>query len=105
MYTTLERLFRRGSRLRVGVVVSLAQRDAARRLQRVALQFLGLSLEYLGWVPFDRHVVAAVRDQQASAAGHRRRPAGAGMARRLRLPGDRRPAALDGGGRAGGLFY
>ena len=49
--------------------------DAARRLQRVAQRFLGLSLENLGYVPMDQHVVAAVRQREPFATRYPRCPA------------------------------
>ncbi len=68
-YASMKLLFQRGFCARAGVVVNMATCladavDATRRLQRVAEQFLGLSLENLGFIPFDKHVVAAVRRQE-----------------------------------------
>ncbi|MFQ5807129.1 MAG: P-loop NTPase [Phycisphaerae bacterium] len=68
-YATLKLLYQRGFCARAAVVVNMTQQqaeaiDTVRRLQRVAVQFLGLSLEYLGYVPFDRHVIAAVRQRE-----------------------------------------
>ncbi len=65
-YAVLKVLSNRGFASRAGVVVNMARdrREAANvatRLQRVARQFLGLSVEYLGHVPMDRHVPLAVR--------------------------------------------
>lgn len=65
-YATLKILWNRGLSGRVGLVVNLARnrRQAervARRFCRVAAQFLGLPVEYLGCVPLDRHVAWAVQ--------------------------------------------
>ncbi|MBU0616423.1 MAG: P-loop NTPase, partial [Planctomycetes bacterium] len=95
-YATVKLLFQRGFCAQAGVVVNMAQREAdaveaSRRLQRVAQQFLGLSLENLGWVPFDKHVVTAVREQRPFVTGYPRCAASAGVARvarRLRLVGN-----------------
>jgi flagellar biosynthesis protein FlhG len=65
-YATLKYLQAGGFRGRVGIVVSMTRTVAeaelvARRLARVTAQFLGLSCEYLGHVPLDRHIPLAVR--------------------------------------------
>ncbi len=65
-YATLKLLCQRGYAGRAAVIVNMARsrREAeavARRLERVADQFLGLSVENLGFVPLDRHVPRAVR--------------------------------------------
>jgi flagellar biosynthesis protein FlhG len=112
-YATLKLLFQRGFCAQAGVVVNMARReadalDAARRLQRVAHQFLGLSLENLGWVPFDMHVVKAVREQRPFALGYPRCPASAGVARvarRLRLVGQQWHASTGVWGRVASLFF
>ena len=67
-YATLKLLYQRGFCARAGVIVNMAARqpdavDAVRRLQRVAEQFLGLALENLGEVPYDKHVATAVKQQ------------------------------------------
>ncbi len=112
-YATLKLLFQRGFCAQAGVVVNMARQeadalDAARRLQRVAQQFLGLALENLGWVPFDQHVAAAVREQQAFAARYPRCAASAGIARvarRLRLVGGERRGSAGVWGRVASLFF
>lgn len=67
-YGLLKILHNRGFRGPVGLVVNMAfsrkdGADAARRLQHVSEQFLGRSLDLLGSVPHDRHVVSAVRER------------------------------------------
>jgi len=67
-YATLKMLHRGGFCGRAGVIVNMVRsRDEARsawsRLQRAAERFLGLSLQDLGAVPLDRHVVKAVRER------------------------------------------
>jgi flagellar biosynthesis protein FlhG len=67
-YATLKMLHNRGFSGRAGLIVNMARSRAeaegvARRLQRAADRFLGLSLEDLGYVVFDRHVLAAVRER------------------------------------------
>ena len=61
-------LWQHGFAGRARLVVSLARsrreaENAARRLVRVARAFLGLSVEYLGFVPHDRHVALAAGAQ------------------------------------------
>ncbi len=65
-YAVLKLLCNQGLVGRVGVVVNMARSageavTVAGRLSRVAANFLGLSVEYLGFVPLDRHVALAVR--------------------------------------------
>ena len=67
-YATLKYLWQHGFAGRARLVVSLARsrreaENAARRLVRVARTFLGLSVEYLGFVPHDRHVPLAAGAQ------------------------------------------
>jgi flagellar biosynthesis protein FlhG len=112
-YATLKLLYQRGFCARAAVVVNMARGqaealDAARRLQRVAEQFLGLSLENLGYVPFDRHVVAAVRQRKPFATRYPRCAASLrteAIARRLDAATSmtRRPAGL--WGRVASLFF
>ncbi len=69
-YAALKLLYQRGFCRRSGVVANMVHRvadglDAVRRLQRVAYRFLGLYLDNLGTVPFDKRVIEAV---------HRRKP-------------------------------
>lgn len=112
-YATLKLLFQRGFCAQAGVVVNMARRkddglDAARRLQRVAHQFLGLSLENLGWVPLDKHVTTAVREQRAFATGYPRCPASmavARVARRLRLVSSQWRGPVGVWGRVASLFF
>lgn len=68
-YATLKYVSQRGFAAGCGCVVNMARsRDEAtgvvRRLQRVAAEFLGLSIDDLGHVPWDRHVPQAVRARQ-----------------------------------------
>ncbi len=112
-YATLKLLYQRGFCARAAVVVNMTRRhaealDAARRLQRVAEQFLGLSLENLGYVPFDRHVVAAVRQREPFVTRCPRCAASlrtAAISRRLRSPTrvTHRPVGL--WGRVASLFF
>jgi len=112
-YATLKLLFQRGFCARAGVVVNMAARasdavDAVRRLQRVAEQFLGLSLENLGFVPLDRHVAKAVREQEPFTTRYPRCAASTGIeviARRLRFVGDKRPGQVGVWGRVASLFF
>ncbi len=65
-YATLKLLSNVGFAGRAAVVVNMARSSSeaaqvARRLARVARDFLGLSVELLGFVPLDRHVPEAVR--------------------------------------------
>jgi len=65
-YAALKLLCHAGFCARAAVVVNMVRSrgegsDTARRLQRVAWQFLGLSVESWGNVPYDRRVTAAVR--------------------------------------------
>jgi len=84
-YATLKYLHCRGFRGRVGLVVNMARTPAegsavARRLARVTSQFLGLSIEYLGHVPLDRHIPLAVRARVPVALRYPRCPASAAIA-------------------------
>lgn len=68
-YATLKLLFQRGFCARAGVIANMAASareavDAVRRLQRVADQFLGISLENLGFLLYDRHVIRSVHAQE-----------------------------------------
>ena len=112
-YATLKLLFQRGFCARAAVLVNMARReldavDATRRLQRVAHQFLGLSLESLGHIPSDRHVVEAVRLREAFVTRFPRCPASlrvSAAARRLSpLPGAA-DARVDTWGRVASLFF
>jgi len=112
-YAMLKLLYQRGFCARAAVVVNMTQRpaeavDAARRLQRVAEQFLGLALENLGYVPLDRHVVAAVRQRQPFVTRYPRCPASVrtdAISQCLRPPAriGRMPAGL--WGQAANLFF
>ena len=111
-YATLKLLYQRGFCARVGVIVNMATTedatDAARRLQRVTDQFLGISLENLGYLPFDRHVVRAVRAQEAFLT--RYPTCGASkhielLAERLRPFSDVERAASGLWGRVASLFF
>ena len=112
-YATLKLLFQRGFCARAGVVVNMAPREsdavgAVRRLQRVAEQFLGLSLENLGYVPLDKHVAKAVREQEPFATRYPRCAASVGIeaiARRLRLLGSSTPRQAGIWGRVASLFF
>jgi flagellar biosynthesis protein FlhG len=82
--------------------------DAIRRLQRVAEQFLGLSLESLGHVPYDKHVPKAVGEQQPFATRYPRCAASLRMeviARRLRLLERRSLGQVGVWGRVASLFF
>ncbi len=79
-YATLKLLSSQGFAGRTGVVVNMAgsRREAgevARRLGRVAYQFLGLSVENLGHVVVDRHVPLAVRARVPVTVRYPRCPA------------------------------
>jgi len=112
-YALLKVLHQRGLRGQSGVVVNMTRSidegsAAARRLQRVARQFLGLPVEDLGGVPWDGHVPAAVRARTPVAVRYPRCAASVAIeavGRRL-LP---RPAAgrLDPGvwSRVASLFF
>jgi flagellar biosynthesis protein FlhG len=112
-YATLKLLYQRGFCARAAVVVNMTRGqadavDAARRLQRVAEQFLGLSLENLGSVPFDRHVVAAVRQREPFATRYPRSTASVrvdAISRRLRPPARTTQMHLGLWGRAASLFF
>jgi len=74
-YAMLKLLCLSGFAGRTGVVINMARsrREAQRtasRLARVARDFLGLSVEALGTVPFDRHVPQAVRARIPLAVRH-----------------------------------
>jgi len=112
-YATLKLLYQRGFCAQVGVIVNMALKhpeavDAVRRLQRVTEQFLGLPLENLGYLPYDKHVVKAVRAQEPFATRYPGCPASRSietLARRLRLLSGV-PRAQNGiWGRVAGLFF
>ena len=112
-YATLKLLYQRGFCARAAVVVNMAcseaaALDACRRLQRVADQFLGLSLENLGHVPYDKHVAAAVRERRAFVTRYPKCPASLrvdAIACRLNpLPSSARVQA-DLWGRVASLFF
>jgi flagellar biosynthesis protein FlhG len=94
-YALLKLLQQRGFCAHSGVVVNMARRpsearQAARRLQRAAARFLGLSLESLGLIPFDRHVAAAVQQRIPFVVRYPRCAASRSLdalARRLGHPG------------------
>ena len=96
----------------VGVVINMVrQRGAAiasaHRLQHVARQFLGLSVENVGQIPFDRHVVAAVGQRTPFVQRYPRCAASTavdGIARRLIRPAGRRRAQFGLWGRVASLF-
>jgi flagellar biosynthesis protein FlhG len=112
-YALLKLLFQRGFCARAGVVVNMVQQqaeavDTARRLQRVAEQFLGLSLESLGHVPFDRHVPAAVRQRRPFATRYPRCPASVRtdvLSRRLTMRASQPRLPLGLWGRVASLFF
>jgi len=112
-YATLKLVYQRGFCARAGVVVNMARResdaiDAVRRLQRVAEQFLGLSLENLGYVPFDKHVARAVRAQKPFATRYPRCAASMrieAIAGRLRFAGSGGARAASVWGRVASLFF
>jgi flagellar biosynthesis protein FlhG len=65
-YATAKILLRRGYRNNVGLVVNMTRsrreaNETVRRLLRAASHFLGLSLQRLGEIPFDRHATQAAR--------------------------------------------
>jgi flagellar biosynthesis protein FlhG len=99
-YATLKFLVQQGYDGPVGVLVNQAARSeaeaTARRMQRVARQFLGLSVELLGHVPTDRHVPLAVRAREPAALRFPRCPASvclAAVAQRLVPPTGAKSAA------------
>jgi len=104
-YATLKTLYSRGFGGCAGLIVNMAESraeadSAARRLQQAADRFLGLSLENLGYVVFDRHVPAAVRERTPVIVRYPRCAASSCMAevcRRLSPPPPVR-------GRPGGLW-
>lgn len=104
-YGTLKLLAHHGFCGRAGVVVNMARspREAdgvADRLRHVAHEFLGLTVEPLGVVPFDRQVLEAVRARTPVVVRAPRCPASvaiAGICRRIA------PARLR-SGRSGGLW-
>lgn len=112
-YATLKLLYQRGFCARAAVVVNMARHhaeavDAARRLQRVADQFLGLSLENLGYVPLDKHVVAAVRQREPFVTRYPRCPASVqieAISRRLSLPAAFAQIQVGLWGRVASLFF
>jgi flagellar biosynthesis protein FlhG len=74
-YATLKLLAQRGLAGPVALVVNMARSRheagaVARRLTRVARQFLGLSIECLGHIPTDRHVPQAVRSRVPVCVRH-----------------------------------
>ena len=103
-YATLKMLHRGGFCGRAGVIVNMVRsREEARsvwgRLQRTAERFLGLSLEDLGYVPLDRHVVKAVRERVPVVVRYPHCPASScisDICRRIAPPGvaGARPAGL-----------
>lgn len=112
-YALLKLCHRRGFCARAGVVINMARRQAAavaaaRRLQRVAQRFLGLSLENLGYIPFDRHVMAAVRQRVPFVQRYPRCAASLGidaLARRLTSPFAARRTQLGLWSRVASLFF
>jgi len=93
-YAVLKLLCNRGLFGRVGVVVNMARSTTeaeavARRMIRVAGDFLGLRVEYLGAVPPDRHIPLAVRARVPLAVRYPRCDASRAMeaiCERLGLP-------------------
>ena len=76
-YATAKVLVKRGFQGTVGLVVNMvrSRREAkrmSRRFQRAAAEFLGLSVQLLGAIPFDRHVVAAARERRPVLVGYPR---------------------------------
>lgn len=68
-YATAKVLVRRGFRGSVGLVINMvrSKREAhrmVRRFQRAASEFLGLSVQLLGAIPFDRHFISAARQRK-----------------------------------------
>jgi flagellar biosynthesis protein FlhG len=85
-YATLKLVCNCGYTGRAGVIVNMARswkegEDVARRLARVAEQFLGLAVENMGHVPPDRHVPRAVRLRVPVSVRYPRCPASACMER------------------------
>jgi len=82
----------------VNMAASAVDADAAyRRLARVAERFLGVRVEYAGWVPFDDAVPRAVRCQQPVLLSAPGTPASLAIGRlATRVAG--RPAGLPSGG-------
>lgn len=71
-YATLKVVTRDNPSARLCLVVNMARSEAdagaaARRLQLVCRRFLGVEVEYLGWVPQDAAVPGAVRAQRPFA--------------------------------------
>ena len=67
-YATLKLLQKAGALGDVGVIVNMVRaewqaEEVFARLRDVAARFLGLELEYLGYVSRDRHVLSAVQDR------------------------------------------
>lgn len=104
-YAVVKYLSNHGFAGRTGVVVNMARtrtegQAAGRRLARVAYQFLGLSVEQLGCIPFDRHVPQAVRHRVPVVLRHPHCAASVGLEEvcsRLWPPSP--------GGRAGGGLW
>ncbi len=68
-YATAKVLVRRGFTGPVGLVINMvrSKREAhrmVRRFQRAASEFLGLSVQLLGAIPFDRHFISAARQRR-----------------------------------------
>jgi len=112
-YATLKLLYQRGFCARAGVLVNMARGhdealEAVRRLQRVAAQFLGLTLDNLGCIPCDRHVMAAVRQRVPFVTRYPRCMASAcidAVSQRLTSPVSSRRLPLGLWGRVASLFF
>ena len=84
-YATLKHLVRSGFVGQVAVVPSIARSRqeatwVAQRLRHVAQRFLGRTLGFAGYVPFDRHVIEAVRNRVPLVLRYPRAPAARAIA-------------------------
>ncbi|MEW6199585.1 MAG: P-loop NTPase [Planctomycetota bacterium] len=111
-YATLKLLCSVGFAGRAAVVVNMAHSKSeaaqvARRLARVARDFLGLSVESLGFIPLDHHVPEAVRRRAPVCQRHPHCAATAAMKRICDELDPSRPETTAGGSlwsRVAGLF-
>lgn len=68
-YAVVKTVVRKNPAADIRLIVNNAQseteaQEAADRLSTTVLRFLGISVEYLGWIPSDREVPRCVRNQQ-----------------------------------------